>query len=294
MIVDTLKVFVTVIEQKSFSRAADILYISQPSVSLHIRNLENELGTKLLHRSSKHVEPTQSGNILYQHAKKILLLYEEAKQKINLLKNEVRGSLKIGASFTIGEYILPALLAELAVQYPKVDIEVAIDNTEEIAQKIHTNHLDIGLVEGNVSHVDLNIQTFANDEMILVVSNNHPLARLPVVTTEDLQDQIWILRESGSGTRAFSDLLVDDLGLRVKRSFVFGSNEGVKQAVIAGLGIALVSCLIIRKELDAEELTALRIKEKHLFRSLSILRPKEPTTSKAIEIFLEKLLSSEN
>jgi len=292
VIIDTLKVFITVIEEKNFSRAAENLFISQPSVSLHIRNLENELGTKLLYRTSKYVEPTQAGLILYEKAKSILNLYEEAKQDINLLKNIVTGSLKIGASFTIGEYILPNLLAEFSIQYPKVDLEVTIANTEEIAQKVHAKQLDIGLIEGQSNYGNLNTQVFNDDEMILVVPNNHPLARLDIVTADDLQDQTWIFRENGSGTRSFSDQLISDLGLRVKRSFVFGSSQGVKQAVIAGLGISLVSCLIVRKELNADELTAMRIKGKRLFRPLLLLQAKEPIHSKAIAILKEKLLTS--
>lgn len=231
---------------------------------------------------------------MYSHAKQILKLYEKAKQEIDHLKNVVTGSLKIGASYTIGEYLLPGLLAEFASQYPNVDIEVSIANTDEVAQAIRSNHLDIGLVEGQVHYSDVDVQPFMDDEMILVVPNHHPLARLSIVTAESLQDQVWILRESGSGTRAFSDQLIHDWGLRVKRSFVFGSNQGVKQATMAGLGIALLSCLVVRKELDADELTAIRIKGKRLIRLFSIVRPKEPPQARAIEIFLDKLISFQN
>lgn len=132
MIVDTLKVFVTVVEQSNFSRAAEILNLSQPGVSLHIRNLENEFGVKLLHRSSKQVKTTEAGHILYARAKQILSQYEAASEEISLLRNEVTGSLKIGASFTIGEYILP-VYSQFVNQYPQVDVHVNIANTEEIA-----------------------------------------------------------------------------------------------------------------------------------------------------------------
>src|SRR4051812_3861590 len=114
MIVDIMKVFVTVIEQKNFTRAAEILNISQPNVSLHIRNLENEFGTKLIHRSPKQVQITEAGQILYRHAKQILLHFEEARHEINDLRHVVTGKLRVGASFTIGEYILPKVLAEYA------------------------------------------------------------------------------------------------------------------------------------------------------------------------------------
>lgn len=150
MIVETLRVFVTVTEQRNFSRAAELLNLSQPGVSLHIRNLENEYGAKLMHRSPKLVKLTEAGEILYKRAKQILALAEEAKQEIQLLNEKVTGSLQIGASFTIGEYILPRVLAEFAVQFPEVEMSVTIANTEEITQALKANQLDLGIVEGNV------------------------------------------------------------------------------------------------------------------------------------------------
>ncbi|SHI57130.1 LysR family transcriptional regulator [Desulfosporosinus lacus] len=291
MIADPLKIFVTVAELKNFSRAAEELYLSQPSVSLQIRNLENELGSKLINRSPKHLELTQSGEILYSLAKQILQLYEKAKQDINELTTTVTGSLKVGASYTIGEYILPFALAEFAAQFPNVDIDASIANTVEITQAVRSNHLDLALVEGEVNHPDLDIQALMDDEIILVVPNQHALARLPIVTADHLQDRVWILRESGSGTRDFSDKLIKDWNINVKKSHIFGSSQAVKQAVIAGLGIALVSSWIVRKELAAKELTAIRIKGKRLIRTFSIIRLKNNDMSKAMNVFTENLLS---
>ena len=293
MIADPLKIFVTVVEHKNFSRAAEELYLSQPSVSLQIRNLENELGTKLINRSPKHLDLTQSGEIFYGYAKNILLLYDKAKEEIDQLSNVVTGGLKIGASNTIGEYILPFVLAEFATQFPNVGIETSISNTEEISQAVRTNHLDLALVEGEVNHSDFVIRSLMEDEIILVVPNQHALARLPIVTAGHLQDQVWILRESGSGTRAFSDKLIKDRGIYVKKSYMFGSGQAVKQAVIAGLGIALVSIWIVRKELIARELTAIRIKGKRLTRSFSLIISKNHKQSKAMEVFTEQLFAHE-
>lgn len=293
MITDPLKIFITVVEHKNFSRAAEELYLSQPSVSLQIRNLENELGTKLMNRSSKHLELTQSGEIFYEYAKNILLLYDKAKEEIDQLSNVVTGGLKVGASNTIGEYILPFVLTEFAAQFPNVGIETSISNTEEISQAVRSNHLDLALVEGDVSHSDLVIRPLMEDEIILVVPNQHALARLPIVTAEHLQDQVWILRESGSGTRAFSDKLIKDRGIHVKKSYILGSGQAVKQAVIAGLGIALVSSWIVRKELNAKELTAIRIKGKRLTRFFSLITSKNHERSKAMEVFTEQLFTHE-
>lgn len=291
MINDPLRIFVTVVEHKNFSRAAEELYLSHPDVSLQIQSLEEELGTKLVNSSSNHWELTQAGEIYYGYAKQILLLQDKAKQEIKQLSNVVAGDLKVGASYTIGEYILPFVVAEFAAQYPKVEIETSIANTEEIIEAVRTHHLDIALVEGEVTHSDLEIHPIMEDEIILVVPNQHPLARLPIATSEHLQDQIWILRESGSGTRAFSDKLFKEWGIKVRKSYIFGSGQAVKQAVTAGLGIALVSRWIVRKELNAKELKSIRIKGKRLTRSFYLIGPKHQATSEAMEVFTEQLVT---
>lgn len=291
MIVDTLKVFVAVVEQSNFSRAAELLNLSQPGVSLHIRNLENEFGVKLVHRSSKHVKMTEAGDILYKKAKQMLTLYESAKEEIYLLRDEVTGTLKVGASFTIGEYILPYVLAEFANQYPQIDLNVTIANTEEIARSVHLNELDIGLVEGKVDYPELVVSPpFMEDQMVLVAPAHHPLCSRKSVELSMLHDQVWVLRESGSGTRAFSDQFIAEADIRVKRSYVFNSSQGVKEAAVAGLGIAMLSRLVIRKELESGELCAIPVKDKRFTRDFLILQDKTPASeTMAVKMFIQKL-----
>lgn len=291
MIVETLRVFVIVTEQSNFSRAAEMLNLSQPGVSLHIRNLENEFGTKLMHRSPKLVKLTEAGEILYKRAKEILMLYEAAKQDIFRLHDMVTGSLQVGASFTIGEYILPRLLAEFAEQYPQVEMGLTIGNTEEIIQAIQGNKLDLGLVEGNVTTTDLNVTSYMKDEMILVAASDHPLSSLRNIETDFLHNQVWVLRESGSGTRAFSDQFIQCAGLQVKRSYVFSSNQGVKEAVSAGLGIAILSRWVVRKEIAVGEIIEIPIKGIRLDRNFSLIRTKDHVATMAVHVFMERLLS---
>ncbi|MFM1654786.1 LysR substrate-binding domain-containing protein [Brevibacillus sp. B_LB10_24] len=289
MIVETLRVFVTVVEQSNFSRAAELLNLSQPGVSLHIRNLENEFGVKLMHRSPKHVKMTEAGEILYKHAKQILALYETAREEICLLRDVVTGTLKIGASFTIGEYILPGLLAQFAGQYPQVDMKVKIANTEEIAQGIRASELDIGLVEGTVRYSDIQVKPFMEDEMILIAPPGHPLSSVQKAEPGMLQDLVWVLRETGSGTRAFSDQFIRDNDLVIKRSFVFSSSQGVKEAVAAGLGVAMLSRLVVKKELEAGEVCSVPIKDKRFTREFSILQAVTSVSTMAMKMFLQKL-----
>lgn len=290
MSVEHLKVFVTVAEQKHFSRAAEALHLSQPGVSSHIRNLENEFGAKLLHRSSKQVKLTEAGALLYKQAKQILACYEEAKQGIQQLQQVVTGTLHVGASFTIGEYVLPRLLAEYVDQYPLVDVQVQIGNTEEILRGVRAHKLDIGLVEGQVPFTDVYVESFMKDEMAIVAPSGHPLAKSKRPATADsLQDQVWIMREGGSGTREYSDRLLQHLGLSTKRTFVFGSSQGVKEAVIAGLGIAVLSRWVVRKELASGELAEIRLNRRQEARTFSIVRSREAVKTMALTMFLQKL-----
>lgn len=284
MALDTLRAFVTVVEHKNFSRAAELLHLSQPGVSLQIQSLENELGATLLHRTSKSVTPTKAGELLYERAKEILALYEEALQEIHLLQNTVSGSLQIGASYTIGEYILPKMLARFTRRYPEVEIAVKIANTDEIVRAVRSGELEIGLVEGAVSFKDLKIEAFMRDEMVLVASPVHPLGEL-TVSADQLQDQAWILRESGSGTRKYSDQFIEEHGLRMKRHYVFSSSQGVKEAVSNGLGIALLSSWVVRKELQTGDLREIRLKNKRFYRHFSLVLPQSAAPKKATSVF---------
>ena len=149
-------------------------------------------------------------------------------------------------------------------------------------------------MEGEVNQSDILVRPLMEDEIILLVPNQHPLARLPIVTSEHLQDQVWVLRESGSGTRAFSDKLFKEWGIKVRKSYIFGSGQAIKQAVSAGLGIALVSRWIVRKELNAKEFKTIRIKGNPLTRSFYLIGPKNHETSEVREVFTEQLLTLES
>ncbi|TWI58984.1 LysR family transcriptional regulator [Halalkalibacter nanhaiisediminis] len=291
--IDHLKIFVTVVEQRHFSRAASLLNLSQPNVSLHIRNLENELDTTLFIRSPKKVTVTEAGEILYIRAKKMLELYEEAKQELNAQKHTVQGTLKVGASFTIGEYILPRMLGAFAQEYPLVKVEVMVGNTEEIIEKARLNELDIGLIEGEVTQKEVKAEPFMQDEMIIIAPLTHPLAQLRTVKPDMLQDQVWIWRESGSGTRAYSDQLMANLQLNVAHFFIFSSSQGIKEAVSAGLGIAMISKLTVRKELEAGDIKRINIQNRTFTRNLSIIQGNEGFHSNARELFIDKILNAE-
>lgn len=246
MIVESLKLYVTVVEQRNFSKAAEILHMSQPGVSSQIRNLEKEFNVKLMHRSPKWVKLTEAGELLYVRAKEMLNLYESVKLDIARLQDNVSGSLQIGASFTIGEYVLPRLFSSFAKQYPEVSMEVFIRNSSQVIEAVRRSDIDFGLVEEDIEAPDLNVTTFMRDELIIVAAEGHPLSLSMNIDLEQLQHQIWVLRETGSGTRSVSDRFLAQTGLRISRSYVFNSSQSVKEAVFSGLGIAMLSRWVVK------------------------------------------------
>jgi LysR family transcriptional regulator, transcriptional activator of the cysJI operon len=288
--IEALRVFVCVVETENFSRAAEQLYLTQPTVSQQIRNLENDIGVKLLDRTPKFVRITEAGQILYNKAKLILKFYEDAKAEINHLHNIVSGALHVGASFSIGESILPRMLANFALQYPLVKIKATIANTGEIIQGVRNFAFDVGLVSEHVHFSDLCIQKLMEDEMVVIIPPNHPLSKIPIVRPQDLQDNIWIFRENGSGTRAFADGIIHDFNLKVKQSYEFNSSQAVKEAVSAGLGIAIVSYWIVRKEDSYGDLLVRRLENQKLSRSFYMLYRKEQTATMAQTMFLKQLV----
>lgn len=291
MFIERLVIFKKVAEEKSFSKAAEDLFLSQPGVSLQIRNLENEFGTKLIYRSSKHLELTPAGEILYKKAIQIINLYTKTKEEINQIQGVVTGTLRIGASYTVGEYVLPELVSQTATKYPNLNISVTIANTEQIVQNLSQNRLDMALVEGKINNKSLIVEPFMKDRMVLIVPADHPLTMMKGVTEKELANQIWIFREAGSGTREFSDYFIKKLNLNVRHSYVFSSNKGVKAAVVSGLGIALVSDLIVERELETGELAIIPIHQDviPLSREFILARTAENYITKASDVFLEEL-----
>ncbi|TCS93877.1 LysR family transcriptional regulator [Hazenella coriacea] len=287
---DALRTFVTIVEEKNFTRAAEKLLISQPSVSLQVKQLENELQTRLLERSPKHLQVTPTGEILYQRAKQILKLYEQAKKEIEEYQQTLSGLIRIGASYTIGEYILPTRLPSFYQKHPEIEAEITIGNTEQIVQGVRTFHLDLGFIEGHTNYQDLQIQPFMNDEMVLIVSANHPIAQLEQpLKIDDLQNQTWISRESGSGTRDYMVHMIRTWGLKVKNKWVISSNHGVKEMVLQGLGISMLSHWVVRKEVEQGDLVVLKISGLDTFkRRLSYLLPLH-SESKLRDVFMKQI-----
>lgn len=269
MYYDALRTFVTVVEEGNFTRAAEKRLISQPSVSVHIQNLEKEFDTTLFVRSPKQLQLTSTGELLYERAKHILQIYDATKEEIFGMHHPVHMELKVGASFTIGEYVLPQILDQLYQLHPDIKLEVTIGNTDEIIEDVKLFHVDIGLLEGQCNEKSLNVFPFMKDELKIVSAFHHPLAQQEGVPIEQLQNQTWVAREKGSGTRAFMDHVLRSHGLKAKNMIAISSTQGVKEAVIRGIGLSLLSKFAITRELENQNLSVIPIKDEAFIRKFS-------------------------
>lgn len=266
---EELATFLTLCEVKNFTQTAEKLSMSQPTVSLHIKNLENEFQTKLFHRSSKKQSITPTGEILYERAKQIMQIYERTKQQIAAHHHTIQGELKIGASYTIGEYILPMILAQLKKQHSNLTLQIHIGNTKEIVNYVKLLQVDIGLIEGTTNDKELRVTPFMEDELFIVCSPTHRLARMKSVSISDLQNEEWIIRETGSGTGEYLHHVLNQHGLKVRSLTTISSTQGIKESVIHNLGISLLSKNTIKRELQLDILHKIPLQNEQFIRTFS-------------------------
>ncbi|HTJ00269.1 MAG TPA: LysR family transcriptional regulator [Dongiaceae bacterium] len=262
-----LALFHAVAEMGSISGAAARQHISQPAVSKQIRELEGELGVALLDRLSRGVRLTEAGRLLADYARRWTGLEREAGRAIAELRGLQRGQLSIGASTTIGNYLLPPVLIEFHRRHPRVDVRLEIANTRAIQHALLEGSWELGFTEGIIATEDLESEVFHRDELVIVVPPKHRLLALRRVTARDLGKEDWIMREEGSGTRDVVERALRKQRLKVSPAMALGSAEAIKQAVAAGQGVAMMSRLVVRRELAAGTLVQLAVPE------LAVLRP---------------------
>ncbi|RKQ35598.1 LysR family transcriptional regulator [Oceanobacillus halophilus] len=279
-----LIVFIEVVERKNFSRAAEALHMSQPAVSQYISNLEKELEVKLLERTNKYVQVNKAGKIVYQYAKSIVKDYEHMKILVSDIKNDPSGELKIGASYTIGEYLLPKILARLQQEYPRINPTVSIGNTEDIGTKLIYRDIDIALIEGNYSHPQIVTEQFATDDMYIIASAREPLL-IETISSDYLAGHTWIIREEGSGTREMLEEFFKKNHITPARLISLGSTQTIKEGVESGLGISLLSDLTFKKELELNRIKKLPVDGTPIRRHFSIIKNQQEFYSKALQVF---------
>lgn len=284
-----LKIFHTVAKLGSFSRAAEELNISQPSVSIQVADLERSLGVELFEQIGKRICLTEAGRILDAYARRILALVEEANEAIEELKDLHRGHLAVGASTTPGIYLVPRALGEFRKRYPEVEIRLEVGSPPRIQQLLLSNDLDLGVMAGQPGSRDLVAEPFLEDELVAVVPPRHRLASQGVVRVEDFLQETVLLRERGSETRQVVDEALRQRGIHLPKVLEMTSPEAMKQAAASGLGIGLLSKYTIRLEVSAGLLVVLPIADLPMRRSFFLVRHRDKRLSRAAQVFVEIL-----
>jgi len=282
-----LFLFRAVADAGSFSRAAESVHVSQPAISMQVGELEAQLGLTLFHRLPRGVKLTAAGQLLLGYAQRLRALADEAERAMAQIKGLCRGRLAIGASTTIGVYLLPNLLGDYRRRYPEIDLQFDIANTEDIENKLVDGTLDAGLTEGLPPKRDeLESVVFLQDELVPIVRPDHLRLKADCepLTLRQLCAEPMIMREAGSGTREVIEGALAKRGQKLQRvPMVLGSTEAIKRAVAAGLGVAIVSNLTIQAELASGELAILPVRNFRLTRPLHRLcwrdRPRDPATA---------------
>lgn len=284
-----LKLFCTVAETKSFSRTSRIVHLSQPAVSLQIQALEEFFGTKLFDRSEGEINLTPAGKILYGHAKHILEHYIEAEKEINSLTGAIKGGITIGASTTLGNYVLPQVIIDFKKNHPKVKIKMVVGNTKRIEDLLSSGFVDVGLIEGRATKSSQKSEPLLSDELVLIVPPMHPLVQRKALSILEIVREPFIIREEGSGTRQVVEEYFELHGISMRDihvALVLGSPESVKEAVKAGIGISIISRWAVQKELEQGKLKELLPREGRIERKFLLILPYKFQPSHAAEEFI--------
>ncbi len=296
MEINKLQAFCKVVELKSFTKAAEAVLLTQPTVSEHIRSLEQELEQKLFDRLGRVVEPTPVGRLFYGYARKILKTREEARQAVAQYSGNQVGRILIGCGTIPGTYLLPELIGKFRIRYPSIKTNLRISSSRIISGKVLKGELDFGVVGAKWNESGLSWIRMFHDELILVVHPEHPWADGKPVSLAKIMQEAFILREPESGTRkVFSGVLAEN-GLKeddLQEVAEIGSTAAIKEAVKTGIGISILSRCALRDDIKCGKLVAVAIEGQILKRSFYLVQRKNRALSPVASVFLEYLRENE-
>lgn len=287
------QVFLIVAENLSFSKAAEELFISQPAVSKHIKELESKLNSALFERKGNKVYLTKAGKTTYGYLKKIMQQYEELDFELGRMNDTYKGTLRIGASSTISQYIIPKVIAAFHKRYPKIELFLLNGNSFEIEKKLLENKIEVALVENDSSQINIKYVDFLDDEIVAVTGTQSAYSKLKSISLTDFQQIPIVLREKGSGTLeviqkqlAKNKVKFENLNILIH----LGSTEAIKNFLCDFDGIALISEKAIEKELLLKQITKISIKGVHFHRKFRVAfrQGQESLSSRLFADFLSK------
>ncbi len=283
---DQIQAFLEIVKEKSFSRAADRLYRTQPALSKQIRQLETELGQRLLERKGKQVEPTPAGLIFLEHCRRIVDTRREALDALQRLRERPRGRLSVGANEATSLYILPPVFAEFRARYPDVRVRIHRNFTRKIVERVLNNSLDFGVVSLPVEEKDLIALPLHRDEVGVVAPAGHPLARLRAVSIEQLAEYPLIFPRTGR-TRGLLDRIFSNRNLEPKVSLELASVEAIKKFVAGGVGLSLISRSFVKSESALGTLKFIPLKGITLVRELGLIHHRDKYLDPVMGAFLK-------
>lgn len=285
-----VEVVLAVAREKSFSRAAAALHLSQPTLSEHVGELERELGKPLFSRRGRAVTLTEAGRVFEPWAAQITAAVEGARQAIAELDGLAHGSLLVGASTTPGLYVVPAVIAAFRARYPGIELKLQVANSQVIEQRVRRRELDLGVIGGHIlGPGEECVSAGLLDELVLVVPPGHPWARRRSVAPAQLARQPLLMREEGSATRQVTERALQRAGVKYRVAMELDHTEAIKQAAMAGLGVAFLSVHAVRGEVVTGRLRALRLRGLRIQRHFHVIHNEARRLSASARAFLEGL-----
>ena len=279
------------VEEGSYTKASTKLFISQSSLTKQIQNMEDAAGSLLINRGRAGVSLTPEGQILYDYAKRLIRLRDEARDRIERLKNQDSGHIYVAASTTPATYILPLLLAHVLPIHPEIKVHMQMHDSDEVLQMVLNNQVEIGFIGKETLNMKILSEQLCEDKLVLAVYPGHYLAGQQSVTIDELAKEAFVIREHGSGTRAiFEEFLQQHNGNRLSQFNVIcemGSTEAVKEAILSGLGISILSIFAVKRELEQGLLIPVDVVECSMERHFYIIYRKNFPLRRHHRLFLE-------
>lgn len=295
MDIHQLKVFKSVFKNKSFSKASEELFLTQPTISAHIKYLEEYLNCKLFDRLGRTIIPTKEAEVLYIHTMEIIEKIGNIKDAIGQVRKEITGELIIGASTIPGTYLLPSIMSAFQKKYPSVSFQILISDSRGIVEKVLSHELLIGIVGAKLANSRITYMPFLEDELIAVSS--HGLTKNKQLTLKELIKLPFVLREEGSGTRKETEKILESRGISledIKIAGIFGSTDAIKQAVKAGLGVSILSRLSVKDEIKHGVIKELKVADIYMKRKFYIVTHKKRSLPLSYNLFLKHLQTESN
>lgn len=285
-----LKSYCLVVETKSFSRAAQAKNMTQSAMSRLVKNLEEELGVKLLHRKGKVVLPTPEGKLLYEHAQKILGDYSRMEEDIGTATRTAKDALRLGASRTPAVHLLPQALYDFSKTHPNIRIDLSVCKTSSVLRDLRDGRIDVGIIEGPITDRTVASEAIAEDEVVIIAPEDHALTKKKTIAIQDLVSEQFILPDQGSGTRELVDGFFHDAGIdarKIRVRMTLGSPELIVQMVQAGLGIAFASKWSVFTAVKEGTVKLLQIPGKRMKRHFYLINVEKENVPGAAETFRE-------